>query len=206
MISIPHSPDSAMLFVQSHGYFLIFLVMVLEGPLITMAAAFAASMGIFSIQIIFLLSLLGDLVGDGIHYFIGHSTRRVVMEKYDLKFGLSKKRIKKLEKGLREHFGKYLFLIKFTPILTTPGLLLTGTMRVPIKKFIFYSFLITLPRTIFFTLTGYYLGVALSKVIRYTQIGGYVVLGVIIILVLKYLIVELNFKEVKNKIKKLFNH
>jgi membrane protein DedA with SNARE-associated domain len=203
---IPNNIDSAIAFVQTHGYLLIFLVMVLEGPLITMAAAFAASTGFFDVRIIFFLSLMGDLVGDFIHYSIGYFTRKTITERYDLKSGITKKRLKKLEEGIKTHFGKSMFLIKFTPFLTTPGLLLVGTMHVPVKKYVFYSFIITLPRTIFFTLSGFYLGVALSRIVRYTHIAGYLILAVMLFIIIKYIIVEIDFSKVSKRVKKFLNN
>ncbi len=49
---IPTSFSSALSFALSHGYVLIFLIMIIEGPFITTAAAFAASLGYFNIFII----------------------------------------------------------------------------------------------------------------------------------------------------------
>lgn len=169
---IPSTFASALSFTEVHGYVLIFLIMVIEGPIITTAAAFAASLGYFNIFIIFLLSLLGDLTGDGIHYIIGRVGRVTFVERLALKLGLKKRDLRKLENTMHKHFGKSMIIIKFIPIFTNIGLLLTGALKVPPKKFVWYSFIITLPRTIFFVVFGFYFGMAVDSTLKYFKLGG----------------------------------
>jgi membrane-associated protein len=163
---------SLLAFAQSNGYFLIFLVMVVEGPMITTAAAFAASLGYFNIYIIFLLSLLGDLVGDFLHYWIGRSVRRSFIEKYGHRVGLGKRAIAKLELRMKQHLGKTMLIVKMTPIASI-GLLLAGALKAPFRRFLLFSFLITLPRTVFFVSLGYFFGWATGTVLTYFEWGQY---------------------------------
>ena len=183
-------------YLQGTSYFIIFLLMVIEGPIVTSAAAFLASLGFFNIFIIFILSLLGDLVGDCLHYTIGRYGGHKLIKKYHKKFSVTKKDLNKTEHNLNKHFGKTMFVIKFTPLFTTPGLILMGSLKIPLKKFIIYSLLITLPRTIFFILTGYYFGIAFDKIMNYYKIGGYIIVIFVIFVIISYLI----FKKISSKI------
>ncbi len=54
------------------GYPIMLLLMTLEGPIVTMVAAFLSSMGYFNIFAVFGLSVLGDVLGDIVLYFIGY--------------------------------------------------------------------------------------------------------------------------------------
>jgi len=195
--------SSALSFVQQSSYFLIFLAMVLEGPFVTAAAAFAASLGVFNIYIIFILSLFGDLVGDFIHYLLGSFGRKTVIEKYGERLGLKESRLRKIENHLKNHLGKALFAIKFTPVLTTPGLLLAGALKVSVKRFILFSFIITLPRTLFFILIGFYFGVAFDKISRYFRLGGYAVILAIVLTVIIYLIIKKVSEAASKDVKKI---
>lgn len=172
--------------------------MVVEGPIITTAAAFAASLGFLNIWIIFFLSLAGDLVADFLHYTIGFATRLTLIERYGHYLGLRKSRINKMEKHLKNHLGKTLFLVKFTPPLTTIGLLFSGALRVPLRKFIFYSLIITLPRTIFFTALGYYFGFAAERILEFFNLGQYLIIFLAVFLVVFYFI----FKKIYNQVVK----
>lgn len=177
---------SSLSFVQTHGYILIFLIMIFEGPIITTAAAFAASLGFFNIWVIFFLSLAGDLIGDFLHYGLGRIGRIAFVEKLSAKFGIKNSSIKNLEKKLHLHLGKGMFFIKFVPVFTTPGLMLAGALRVPAKRFIFYSFLLTLPRTIFFTGLGFFFGAAINAVLEYFKLGQYAVSFVVVAVIIIY--------------------
>lgn len=187
--------QEALSYVEVSSYFIIFILMIIEGPIVTSAAAFAASLGYLNILIVFILSLLGDLIGDLLHYGIGRFGRLAVIERYDYRFGLKKQTIKKLETNLKKHLGKTLFAVKFIPILTNIGLILAGALRIPLNRFLFYSFLITLPRTIFFTGLGFYFGRAVSTVLNYFKLGEYSILFVIIVSLIAYFI----YKFVSNR-------
>jgi len=188
--------QKAVSYVEVSSYLIIFILMIIEGPIVTSAAAFAASLGYLNIFIVFILSLLGDLIGDLLHYGIGYFGRLTVIERYDYKFGLKKQTIKKLETNLKKHLGKTLFAVKFTPIVTNVGLILTGALRIPLNRFLFYSFIITLPRTLFFTGLGFYFGWAVSTVLNYFKLGEYSILFAIIVSLLAYFIYKFASKKI----------
>ncbi len=195
-----NSFSSALAFVQQQGYVFIFLAMVIEGPIITTAASFAASLGLFSIWVIFLLSLLGDLVGDVLHYFLGYLGREAFIERFGSRAGISKKFIKGLEKRLRAHLGKTLFFVKFTPFITTPGLMMAGALKVPLKRYLFYSFAITLPRTLFFTFLGFYFGVAADNLLRYFRLSQFIIPLAVICILFIYLFFKYLSRTIERRI------
>ena len=166
-----------------HGYPLMFLAMLIEGPIVTAAASFGAAFGYFNIFIVFILSILGDVMADLIYYAIGYSGRIMVVQKFGRRFGLTEERIRKVEALLNSHPNKTLIALKLTPILPTPGLMIVGTSRMPLKKFITISSLVIFPKTIFFVLLGYYFGAAYSIVLRKFE-KGELILGIIIVLIL----------------------
>ena len=54
--------DPAILgYIKTIGYPLMLLIMIVEGPIATLLAAFAASLGFFNIYLVFILSMLGTL-------------------------------------------------------------------------------------------------------------------------------------------------
>ncbi|MDD5191861.1 MAG: VTT domain-containing protein [Candidatus Nanoarchaeia archaeon] len=198
---IAQSFDNAFILAQTSSYFLIFILMVFEGPVITTAAAFASSLGFLNIWIIFFLSLLGDLVGDFMYFLLGKGGRMAVIEKFEGKIGF--KRISKLERNIKNHFGKTLLAIKFTPLIGGPGLMLTGALKIPIKRFLFYSFIITLPRTIFFTALGFYFGLTVNSVLKYLKLGEYALLFILIAAIIVYIVYKKLFEEVSKELLKV---
>ncbi len=176
---------SALAFVQTQGYLLIFILMIIEGPIITTAASFAASLGYFNIFIIFALAVLGDLVGDTIYYAIGHFGRHRIVEKYEHIFKISKKLVITTENHFKNHLGKTLLIAKLTP-LAVPTLILAGASKVPLRKYVTWCMIIILPKIIFFTAAGFFFGYLTNSLLQYYKDAGYVLLALLIGVVLIY--------------------
>jgi membrane protein DedA with SNARE-associated domain len=194
---------SVLNFVESSGYLLIFIAMVIEGPMVTSAAAFAASLGYLNIFIVFFISLLGDLIGDGVYYYFGRVLRKRVIDKYIESHGIKKSQIKKLDKKIHNNLWKSMMIIKMTPPLSTPGLLLVGASKVPVKRYIFTSLIATLPLTIFYTCIGYYFGFAVKNVLDYLKMGQYALFFIIIAVVVLFFLYRLIYKIVLKKMSDL---
>lgn len=146
------------------------LLMVVEGPIITYIASFAAASGIFNIYIVFLLSVIGNTVPDKIFYFIGKFLRGDTVERFLAYFGMHKKLIKSLENQLEKHLGKAIISAKLTPILPVPAMLLAGFMKVDFRKFFIISTLFDIIASIVFVMAGYYMGWATDITLKYLRL------------------------------------
>jgi len=195
--------SSVSTFVQSSSYILIFIAMVIEGPSITTAAAFAASLGYLNIFIIFFLSLAGDLTGDCLHYYFGRVLRKKVIDSYMKNHGIKKAQINKLEKTIHNNLWKSMMIIKMTPPLSTPGLLLIGASKVNFRKYLLNSLIATLPLTIFYTCLGYYFGFAVKNVLSYFKMGQYAVFFIIIAMVIVFFLYKVVYKRIIKRIEAL---
>lgn len=178
--------SGALAWVKSVGYFVIFLAMVIEGPIITSAAAFAAALGYFNIVIIFLLSIAGDLVGDYIYYGIGYFGRVQLVEKYGHRVGLTEKRMKHMERLIKKHPKKTLAAIKLAPLLPAPGLMMIGATRMSAKQYTWLTFIVALPKTILFMALGYYFGAAYDRFSTIFQNGEYFILIAVVLTVIVF--------------------
>ncbi len=158
--------------VISKSYFFFFIAAVLEGPLVTAAAGVAAALGYYSLPIIILLSVLGDVVADVVYYGIGYWSRKTLITRYGEYVGLTKERIEYFERLLHRHVRKALIVIKLSPAIPIPGLIMIGAARVPFRKFITTALIIMLPKSLLFAFLGFFTGRAyerLSNVITSTQ-------------------------------------
>ncbi len=195
--------DVVMPFLQTHGYGIIFLIMIIEGPVITAAAAYAASLGWLNIWLVFLLSLLGDNISDVIHYGIGRFLKRSTVQKFSSFFGIGKLP-DNLDTQFKKYPGRTLFLLKLTPPLAQPGMVLSGTFKVPFKTFWFYAFLGSLIRTTILVCIGFFFGFFAGKIMDYFNLANYwiilflvsiIIIYLLIFLIVKYIVVL--FKKVK---------
>ena len=164
--------------VTQHGYPLIFLVMIAEGPVTTAACSFAATFGYFSLPIIFLLSFMGDIVGDFIWYGVGYFGGAPMIKKFGHFFKVSPDKIEKLRTFFERHPGKTLAVIKFSPLIPAVGLIMVGSSRMSIKKFIKNISIIILPKTLLFMAMGYFFGNIFNVLYKYIKNGLYA-LGIV---------------------------
>jgi membrane protein DedA with SNARE-associated domain len=166
------------------GYSLMFIGMLIEGPVITAAGAFLAALGYFNLWAVFGLSLLGNLLPDIAYYALGYWGREQFIDKYGRYFGLTKRKVKNIEAMIHRNAGKSLIAIKLIPLLATPGLVVAGASRMPRGKYALWSLAITIPSSFFYLILGYYFGAAYDRVNHYLNIGAYLTIIVIVIVLL----------------------
>jgi len=178
--------SGALAWVTSAGYLVMFVAMVIEGPVITSAAAFAAALGYFNIFIVFLLSVAGDLVGDYIYYGIGYFGRVQLVETYGHNVGLTEQRLKHMERLIKKHPKKTLAAIKLAPLLPAPGLMMIGATRMSMRRYTWLTLIVALPKTLLFMALGYYFGAAYDRFSTIFQNGEYIILAAIGITVIAF--------------------
>jgi membrane protein DedA with SNARE-associated domain len=161
--------------VLGHGYALMLAAMTVEGPIVTAAASFAVTLGYFNLPMIFLLSVIGDLFADTIFYTIGYWGHFAIVNKFAVRLGLTPTRLKLLESHLEKHGGKTMAAIKLNPVTPMVGLMLVGAIRMPLKRFVWISMLITIPKTILFMVIGYYFGQVYDSLASRFHLGPYAI-------------------------------
>lgn len=160
------SPDIALEWLIAYGYFIIFPLMIIEGPIITVIAAFVASLGHLNVGIVYIVAIIGDLAGDAICYCIGRWGGRPFIERWGKKFGVTVSRLKQAEDFMENHSGKTLISAKLTHGLGIWVLLGAGATRIPFANFLWYNLLGTIPKSAALVLLGFFFGQA------YAQIGA----------------------------------
>jgi len=162
--------------------------MVIEGPIVNASASFAASLGYFNIFFIWIIAFFADLTGDIAYYFLGRIGDKYILQRCKRFFKIKSPMLHNVRKGLAKHSGKSIIVFKLTPLLAGPGLIIVGASRVPFKKYLLFTALTIFPITLFFSIGGYYLGIAFNSVAKY---AGYasstVVVIILLVIVLPYL-------------------
>lgn len=184
------SPElqSTLAWIIAGGYAVIFIGMVLEGPMVTTAAAFAASLGYFNIFVVMAFAAAADLLADVGFYLFGRFNRAGVVERHGHKVGFSKERLDHLEKLLHTHPRKTILLLKLLPGAAVVGLPLVGATRVPLRLFVITSLSFIIPSVLLFGSLGYFFGEAYETIAAYRQNAEYfLVIGALVIVTIYYL-------------------
>lgn len=182
--------------VIHNGYPIMFVGMVIEGPVLTAAAAFATTLGYFNLGMIFLLAVAGDIVGDFIWYILGYFGRLTVINRFGNYFGASPERMEKLRTLFEKHPGKIITAVKLSPFLPAPGLIVAGSSHMSPKKFMFVIASIILPKTILFMAMGYFFGYSYDAISSYVNNG---IFALVVVFVVAYLIFYL-YKRVTDRV------
>lgn len=183
MALIDASFQGTVQWILQHGYTLLFIIMLVEGPVVTAAAAFAAALHYLNIWAVLLLSILANFIPDLVYYAIGYWGRENFINKFGHYFGITPERIARTEKLAEQHSVKSLFIIKMVPFLATPGLILVGATKMDIRKYGFWSLIIIIPSSAFYLILGYYFGAAYATIDHYLHIGSYIIGAALVIII-----------------------
>ena len=156
-------PDLIYHLLAHYGYLVFFLVVIAEGPIATIIGAFVASQGYFDIYVVYAIAVVGDLFGDLTYYGIGRLGRVGTLARIWPLLGITGHRLVRAARYFEQHGAKTLFFAKYTQtgIVILPA---SGAARMPVRKFLWYNLLGTLPKALVFLLVGYFFGHAYNSI------------------------------------------
>ncbi|MBU6447521.1 VTT domain-containing protein [Patescibacteria group bacterium] len=144
--------------IIGHGYWVMFVATFFEGPLVTIAAAFAAALHVFNVWAVLAVAVAGDFSADILYYSLGYFGRIAFLEKYGSKIGVTAKRAQKMDNLVHEHFIKTLLITKLAPLVPGPIVIVFGTSKIPPRRFITTVLTIIISKTAFYVAVGYFFG------------------------------------------------
>ncbi len=141
-----------------YRYLLLFPLLVVEGPIITIIAGFLISLGSLNFPLAYGLAVTADLVGDTLYYLAGRYGANRVVDRWGKYLGVSWEKIDAFKRRFERHIGKTLLTGKLTHGAGGLILLAAGVARVPYLTFLWFNLLGTLPKSLVLLLLGYYFG------------------------------------------------
>ncbi|HKC04372.1 MAG TPA: VTT domain-containing protein [Patescibacteria group bacterium] len=196
-----HSQLIILNLLYNYSYIILFPLVVIEGPIVTVIAGFLVSIGFMSFTPAYMTIVVGDLTGDLLYYSVGRWWFNSFIHGFlkFLKIDLGK--IQKLKTVIAKHKGKVLFFGKLSHAIGAPILVSAGLAEIPIKDFLWFNFLATLPKSLILLLVGYYFGSTLAnfnKYFNWTILGLVIVTGITIF---SYSIISKWAKGIMDKLK-----
>ncbi len=192
--------SSIVTFYGSHEFlffFFLILALIIEWPAIILWISLLAPQLGFSFVEIFLLSFVGDFIGDMIHYIIWRyfANRFPAIKQKTEKW----QRIQALESKLsKQKLLDLLVVIKYTAPLTSLGLLYLGYKKVNFKSFALNTFILIACSSLIISSLGYFFASKFSS----TENFSYFVVIILAGLGLLYLIITYLSKLLIHKILK----
>ena len=181
-------------------YFIIFLLVIVEGPIVTIAAGFMCAQGLLDFYLATLIIILGDLTGDALYYASGRWGMRSIINRWGKYVGFTEQKIRQFEKYFIRHGGKTVLIAKLAHGVGGVFLAAAGASHMKVKSFIFYSVIGTIPKTFILLFIGYYFGSAINKINNVFDFLALLVVAVIIGVILFYYLVGKFGKKINEKL------
>lgn len=150
-------------------------LMIVEGPVATIIAAFLSSFGYFNVFAVFALSVSGDVIGDVILYSIGYFGGAPILARAEKFLKIKESVVEKLREKFRANGAKIIFYVKATTGLCWITFILAGTSRMKLSKFVKYSIMGGLVWSSFLVVVGYFFGYAAERISQYIKYAGYLI-------------------------------
>lgn len=179
-----------------YSYLILFPLVVIEGPVVTIIAGFLVSTGFMNLLPTYLTVVAGDLTGDVLFYLVGRFFLNTSIYKILKFFGLDSKRIMTAEEVIKKHRGKILFFGKLSHAIGAPILIAAGAIKISIRDFLWYNFWATLPKSLIFILVGYFFGHALDRLNKYLGWTSLGLAAIVALIILGYLFVFRKAKKI----------
>jgi membrane protein DedA with SNARE-associated domain len=169
----------------AYRYLVLFPIMVIEGPIVTIIAGFLASLDLLNVYVVFGVIIVADLTGDFIYYAIGRWGREGFINRWGKFIGLNAGKVEKVEAHFSKHRKKTLILGKLSHAVGMPILVAAGIAKVPVWEFFWLNLAATVPKSFIFLFIGYHFGQAYVKLDKYLDYFTLtiVILGIVLALI-----------------------
>jgi membrane protein DedA with SNARE-associated domain len=159
--------NEAIALLATYKYLVLVPLSIAEGPITTVIAGFLVTLGLLDIGLVFLIIILGDIIGDTIAYSFGRFGGRALLNRYGYRIGITAPRVEQAKKYFDTNHKKALVMSKLIHGIGTAGLFAAGSLKIPYGRFIGTCFLISLVQSVILLVLGIFFGHA------YEQIGQY---------------------------------
>ncbi len=166
-----------------YKYSILFPIAVIEGPIITILGGFLVAQGVLDLYAVYLLLVVGDLVGDSLYYAIGRFGGRRFIKRWGYIFGLKEKHLVAAETKFKAH-PKKILLIGKTQAWGSLTLVAAGITEMPYSSFLFINLIGTAVKTLLLLIIGYYFGQAYNSLAHYFDYFGIASIALTIIIIL----------------------
>ncbi len=183
------SPQEALAILEHYKYLVIFPITVIEGPIITVIGGFLVYLGYLDWRLAYFFLVLGDWVGDALHYLLGrYYSKAIWFKKLSKLFGYDERKEKIIEEHFRKHPGKTVLLAKVSHGVGGLVQIVAGMAKMDFWEFMKFSLYGTLPKTLVLILVGYYLGSSYEKINQYMDRIAFVVLALVILAIMYFVL------------------
>lgn len=176
-------------FMETWGYSAMFIAMVLENANIPIPseivlgfAGYLVAKGVFEFNTTIIVGTLAGIVGSILSYWLGEYGGRPLLLKYGKYIFFNEHKFELAQKLFDQYGGRSIFFGRLLPGVRTFISFPAGVARYPMKPFIFYTIIGTIPWTILLVWLGKMLGDNWADLIEYGHEFLYVTAAGLVVL------------------------
>lgn len=155
-----------MTLVLAYKYLILIPLAIIEGPILSIIAGFLVSLGFLNAFMVYIIVVLGDVIGDSMFYSLGRWGHTLLHE-HGHRVGATKERLAQAKEYFGNHHGKAITMSKLIHGIGVAGLVTAGSLKIPYRRFIGTCVLISIPQAAVLLIIGIIFGHT------YVQIGKY---------------------------------
>ncbi len=144
------------------------------------ACVMAATLGTFKFGILLPLAFFGLLTGDSINYFVARTYGKRILAKRPFNYILKPEKVSAAEIYLKEKGNRFLFLVRFLPLIRTVLYFTAGSLQVPPRTFFLLNGISTLLYLTMVMNAAYFAGENIDQVISFLKQCQFLLLGLVI--------------------------
>lgn len=144
--------------LEAHPYLLLFPLILLEGPIATIAAGLLVAMGLMSWPVAYAVAVTADLTGDTFYYLLGRSARSPRAGRLLARLGLTREKLSAMEASFGRNEGKALVGAKVADFAAVPVFVAAGLTKVGYWRFLGWTAVATVPKAALLMVLGYFAG------------------------------------------------
>lgn len=153
--------------ILQYKYAVLFPLSIIEGPILAVIGGFLASLSIFNALIVYAIVVVGDIVGDGVLYFIGRFGGGHFLRRFGKFFKITEEKAAAAKELFAAHHKKSLVLSKILHGIGISGLIAAGSLKIPYPKYFLTCLSVSVLQSAVLVAVGFFFGSA------YIQIGKY---------------------------------
>lgn len=134
-----------------------FCIPIPSGSALMAVSAFASD-GYFNIWIIIIISIIANILGDNLGYFISYKYGDKILSSIGFRRIIHSKTFKNIEEKFRNKPGFIIYISRFEVVSTLLVNLLSGVSKVPYRKYISHEIPGTISQVIVYSMIGYIFG------------------------------------------------
>lgn len=173
----------------TYKYLVIIPLAIFEGPITMIVCGLLVTLGILNPLFVYLIMVLGDVIGDAVQYYIGYYGKGLLPY-----FKVTEEKLEKVKIYLQQNHNKAIVMSKIVYGIGFTGLIALGTLRVPYKRYFKVCVLVSAIQYAAFLVIGLIFGHAYVAIEQY--LNYYAAIVSVVALVVLLMVIVRKYKKV----------